>query len=187
MYFLAKWGCVFVFTDEKMKPGRNETDLFYMTYIISVLKMLFGHGIFAFFAYCMLPCMFPAPCKELSTICSHASLQLNMLLKHVEPHWCPEATISLWSKRGHCCLPGFWLPQVYCLNLSHHLHDSTQATSAHSRPQGIFIQVSSLSKGLKSFKWHQQKADEPEEEPFCDSWESTPSHAMFLSLPSVST
>lgn len=23
-----------------------------------------------------------------------------------------EATISLWSKRGHCCLQGFWLPRV---------------------------------------------------------------------------
>lgn len=89
MYFLAKLGCVFVLTGEQMKLGRNEIDLLYMTYIISVLKILFGHGIFAFFAFCMLPSVFPAPCKELSTICSHASLQLNMLLKHVEPHWCP--------------------------------------------------------------------------------------------------
>lgn len=89
MDFLVKLGCVFVFSGEQMKPDRSGTDLLYMTYIISVLKKLFGHGIFAFFAFHISPWMFLAPCKELSTICSHASLQLNMLLKHVEPHWCP--------------------------------------------------------------------------------------------------
>lgn len=72
-----------------MKLGRNGTDLLCMIYIISVLKIQFRHGIFAFFAFHISPWMFPAPCKELSTICSHASLQLNMFLKHVEPHRCP--------------------------------------------------------------------------------------------------
>lgn len=58
-----------------MELGRNGTDLLYMTYrfsIISVLKILFGHRIFVYFAFCMSPCTFPAPCKVLSTICSHA-------------------------------------------------------------------------------------------------------------------
>lgn len=76
-YFVAKLGCVFIFTGEQMELGRNGADLLYMTYrfgIISVLKILFGHRTLVYFAVCMSPCMFPAPCKELSTICSHGAV-----------------------------------------------------------------------------------------------------------------
>lgn len=60
-----------------MELGRNRTDLLYMMYrfsTISVLKILFGHGIFVHFALCVSPRMFPAPCEEFSTICSHAAV-----------------------------------------------------------------------------------------------------------------
>lgn len=170
-----------------MKLSMNETDLFYMTYIISVLKMLFGHGIFAFFAYCMLPCMFPAPCKELSTICSHASLQLNMLLKHVEPHWCPEATIPCEAKEDTAACQASGCPRFTA--------STSPITSMILPRQPLLIQDprESLFKSLLCPRDLRVSSDasrrlmRPEEEPFCDSWGSTPSHAMLLSLPSVST
>lgn len=58
-----------------MELGRNGPYLLYMPYrfsIISVLKILFSHRIFVYFVFCMSSCAVPAPCKELSTICSYA-------------------------------------------------------------------------------------------------------------------
>lgn len=131
----------FHLSGEQMELGRNGTDLLHVTCrfsIISVLKILFGHRIFVHL-FCMSPCMFPAPCKELGTICSHTAVAYSWVCSWstLSPISALETTVSLGSRSRYRC-PQSWIAKSSCLNLSHHHQGhgrrSTQSASAHLGP-----------------------------------------------------
>lgn len=141
-----------------MKPGRKATDLLYMTYIISVLKTLSCHGIFAFFAFHMLPWMFPAPCKE-----HHLFPCLPRTEYGPEARW---ATSVPWrqlspreAKEDTAACKASGCPRFTA--------STSPITSMILPRQPLLIPGprESLFQSLLcpwdlSFKWHQQKADE---------------------------
>lgn len=98
-----------------------------------------------------------------------------------------EATISLWSKRRTLlperllAAPGLLpqpLPSSMILPKQPLLIQNSRESLFKSCLCPWDLRVSSDTK---------RRLMRPEEEPICDSWESTPSHVMLLSLPSAST